>query len=331
MQVDSSAIAPVAPLMAQTGGQTILLGGPTATGKTALAVALAKRLDGEIVSADSMQIYRRMAIGTAQPTDEELAGVPCHLVGILDPDRPWSVADWRRAARERIGEILARRRTAIVAGGTGLYFKTLIAGLFEAQGAGRHPALRRELEAQWDADGGVALRGRLEEVDPEAARRIHPNDRLRVVRALEVHEATGCPITRLQAEARAEHPALRARRFVLCLERGELNDRINARVAQMVERGLLDEVRRLVDEGAREDWPAMRALGYPQMLRCARGEIPLDQAVEETRRLSRRYAKQQMVLFRAMPGAVWLDAAQGPEKNATAIEKVLEFSSDDAF
>jgi tRNA dimethylallyltransferase len=309
----------------------ILLAGPTATGKTALAVALARRLGAEIVSADSMQIYRGCAIGTAQPTTDERQGVAYHLVDRVDPGQAWSVADWLRATLLLIDEIRGRGKAAIVAGGTGLYFKALSGGLFEAPQAGRHRELRRRLEAEWDGDGGLALRRRLEEADPEAARRIDTNDRLRVVRALEVYEATGRPMTVLQQEARNRHRALPAHRFVLCLERERLYRRIDARVAAMMEKGFAEEVRDLLSRGAADDWPAMRALGYAPMARLVRGEIARAQAVEETRRLSRRYAKQQMVLLRNWPGAVWLDAAQGVEKNVENIEKVLELRASDGL
>lgn len=304
----------------------ILLAGPTATGKTALAVELGRRLDGEIVSADSMQVYRGCAVGTAQPAPDELRGVPCHLVGCLEPDQPWSVAEWLRSARRLIGEIRARGKAVIVAGGTGLYFKALTGGLFEAAGAASDPALRSRLEAEWDADGGRALRRRLEEADPVAAARIHVNDRLRVVRALEVYESTGRPLSALQEEGRREHRPFPSFRFVLTAERAELYRRIDARVIEMMEKGFAEEARRLLERGATEEWPAMRALGYPQMLRLARGECDHDRAVRETQTLSRRYAKQQLVLYRKWPGAVWLDAAAGIEKNVSIVEKMLEFA-----
>ena len=330
----------------------ILLAGPTASGKTALAVELAHRLgaraDGdhpartlplggkppvgaEIISADSMQIYRGCPIGTAQPSPEELRGVPCHLVGCIEPDQPWSVADWLRAARSLIDEIHARGRAALIAGGTGLYFKAFTGGLFDAEGAGRHPELRRRLEAFWEADGGAALRRRLEEVDPDAARRIYRNDRVRTVRALEVFDVTGRPMSVWQAEGRARHRPVPAYRFVLSPPRRELYRRIDARVEEMMRKDLAEEVRELARRGAREDWPAMRALGYATMLRLLRGELTRDQAVEETQRLSRRYAKQQLVLLRKWPGAVWLDGGADIAKIAADVEILLEFPPPTGF
>ncbi len=304
----------------------ILLAGPTATGKTALAIALAKRLGGEIVSADSMQVYRGCVIGTAQPTPEELDGIPCHLAGCVEPDQTWTVADWLRDVQGCIREIVNRGHRPIVAGGTGLYFKALTAGLFQAQGAQRDPERRTRLESEWDQDQGTSLFERLREVDPEAAHRIHPHDRLRVVRALEVYEASGQPLSHLQAQGRSQHQPLQAYRFVLTANRPLLYTRIDRRVEEMMRQGFAQEVARLAAQGATEEWPAMRALGYPQMLRFLRGETTREAAIEETQRLSRRYAKQQIVLLRQWPGALWLDASRGLEKNSGIIQKMLVFS-----
>ena len=305
--------------------RTILLAGPTATGKTALSVALAQRLSGEIVSADSMQVYRGFAIGTAQPTADDLQGVICHLIGCVAPEILWTVADWRREALDRIADIHARGKTAIVAGGTGLYFKALTQGLFDADAAAGSPELRRRLESEWDADAGVGLRERLAAVDPEASRRIHPNDRLRIVRALEVFERTGTALSDLQLRARRERRPLEAHRFVLTAPRSALYERIDRRVVEMVNRGFVEEVRGLTRQGLRDDWPAMKALGYMQMLRVVHGEQSLEDAVSETQRLNRRYAKQQTVLLRQWPGSVWLDALESPEKTLHAAEICLEF------
>jgi tRNA dimethylallyltransferase len=301
------------------------LAGPTATGKTALAIALARRLGGEIISADSMQVYRGCVIGTAQPTPEELDGIPCHLAGCVEPDQTWTVADWLRDVETCIHKIVNRGHRPIVAGGTGLYFKALTAGLFQAPGAGRDPERRARLEAEWDADQGTVLYARLEEVDPEAALRIHPHDRLRVVRALEVFEASGHPLSQLQAQGRSQHRPLLAYRFVLTASRSLLYSRIDRRVEEMMCQGFAEEVAGLAAQGATEEWPALRALGYPQMLRLLRGEMTREAAVEETQRLSRRYAKQQIVLLRQWPGALWLDASRGVEKNSRIIQKMLEF------
>ncbi|MBN1868904.1 tRNA (adenosine(37)-N6)-dimethylallyltransferase MiaA [Candidatus Sumerlaeota bacterium] len=305
--------------------RTILLAGPTATGKTALAVELARRLSGEIVSADSMQVYRGFTVGTAQPTVDELRGTVCHLVGCIAPDHAWNAADWRRATLDCIADIHQRGKTAIVAGGTGLYFKVLTQGLFETPGARRSPEVRRRLEAEWDADGGAALRERLASVDSETSRRVHPNDRLRVVRALEVHESTGSPLSQLHADGRLERRPFPAHRFVLTAPRDELYRRIDRRVIEMVRNGFVEEVRSLLASGLREDWPAMKAIGYAAMLDVVRGKRDLEDAVSETQKLSRQYAKRQMVLLRQWPGSIWLDALQDAEKTLRVIEIALEF------
>lgn len=302
----------------------ILIAGPTATGKTALAVALARRVHAEIISADSMQVYKGCAIGTAQPAPEELGDAVCHLCGRVEPDRPWSVADWLRDARRHADDIRQRGKAVIVAGGTGLYFKALTNGLFQTGGAAGDPAVRSRLEAEWAADAGVALRQRLERVDPTAAARVHPNDAIRTVRALEVFELTGRPLSDLQAEDRSGHRPPAAWRFVLCAGREALYKRIDQRVDEMMDKGFLEEVRALMKKGADLRWPCMRALGYPQLLRHLRGELGLAEAVEETKRLSRRYAKQQMVLYRQWPGAVWLDVERPAKENLLFVEKVLE-------
>lgn len=302
----------------------VLIAGPTATGKTALAVRLARRMGGEIVSADSMQVYRGFVIGTAQPTEEELQGVPCHLVGCVSPDARWTVADWLGAARARIEAIRARGRLPVVAGGTGLYFKALTDGLFDDPAASGDAEVRGRLEAQWRADGGEGLRRRLERDDPEAAARIHRRDAVRTVRALEVLELTGRTISEAQRQQRRAHRAPRALRFVLCAGRKGLYARIDDRVRQMMRQGFLEEVRGLIAQGACESWPAMRALGYAQMLGLAQGRMSEAQAVADTQRLSRRYAKQQIVLYRQWGAALWLDAESGTDTALRLIEKSLE-------
>ncbi|NQU45156.1 tRNA (adenosine(37)-N6)-dimethylallyltransferase MiaA [bacterium] len=309
----------------------VLLAGPTATGKTALAVELAEHLDGEIISADSMQVYRGLAIGTAQPVPDETRRRPYHMVNTIAPTFLWSAADWLRETRRLIDEIRSRGRAVIVAGGTGLYFKVLTGGLFQTPGAGRSLEIRARLEAEWDEDNGRHLRCRLAEVDPEAAARIHENDKLRVVRALEVFESTGRSLSDLQAEGRREFKPPPAFRFVLSASREDLYRRIDARVVKMVEAGFLEEVRDLVRQGATPDWPAMKALGYPQMLDVVLGKRDLASAIEETQKISRRYAKQQIVLYRQWSGSIWLYAERGIAENARILEKVLEFGAPIAF
>ena len=308
-----------------TTSRTILLAGPTATGKTALAVQLARALDGEIISADSMQIYRGFIAGTAQPSEEELQGISCHLVNCIEPWAAWTAADWRREALAKITEIHARDRRAIIAGGTGLYFKALTEGLFESQGAARNPGIRARLEAEWEQDDGKKLWQRLLEVDSETAARIHENDKLRVVRALEVFESAGAPLSLLQAQGRLDHRPFPGLRLVLSASRQELYDRIDRRVIEMMKSGFVEEVQGLLAAGACDDWPAMRALGYPQVVDYLQGRISRDNAIAQTQRLSRRYAKQQIVLLRNWPASVWMDISIGMQKIVQAAQILLEF------
>lgn len=303
----------------------ILLTGPTATGKTALAVELAHRLNGEILSADSMQIYRGLPIGTAQPTQQECRGIPYHLVGVVEPQSGWTAAEWLRAAWATIREMDSRGKRAIVTGGTGLYFKIFTDGLFDIPAGENIEQLRTELEDEWAKGNAAALRRELEEVDPAAADRIHPHDQVRTVRALEVYRATGRAITDWQQEFRARHVPPPAVRFVLTAGRARLYEQINQRVDSMMERGFIEEVRALREQGADATWPAMRALGYPQMLDALQENISMETARLEMQKLSRRYAKQQMVLFRNWPGAIWLDAEKPLGEKARFIEKTLEF------
>lgn len=304
----------------------LLIAGPTASGKTSMAVQLARNVGGEVISADSMQVYKGFTIGTAQPSAEELGGdVVYHMVACVEPDQVWSVADWLRATKEKIAEIQARGRIAIIAGGTGLYFKALTNGLFSGDGVGRNESLRQALDQIWANGGEDELREELRCVDTEASERIHPNDRLRIVRALEVFRSTGRSMSDQQAEARRAHKPLLAHRFVLTSAREQLYERIDTRVLEMMEEGFVEEVQALIEQGATRDWPAMRALGYLPIMQMLRGEITREQAIADTQQTSRRYAKQQMVLFRNWGGAFWLDTERGSKKNCSAIEKVLEF------
>jgi tRNA dimethylallyltransferase len=306
--------------------RTLLVLGPTAGGKTALGIALAQRLPGggEVVSADSMQVYRGMDIGTAKPSREERAGVPHHLIDIADPHAgAFTVADWLDAAREAIAQIHARGRHAIVVGGTNLYIKALVEGMFE--GPPTDPALRAQLEAL----PTEILRGDLEHHDPVAAARIHPNDRRRTVRALEVWMRTGQRISDLQAQWSERPRELPEGWAVVGLEWPVelLNRRINARVHAMVDAGLLREVVALAGTGPLTR-QAVEAVGYHEMLEHLAGTLTLEQAVERMKIRSRQYGKQQRTWlrrFRAIPGSVWIEAARTTTEGAAdeVIEKLF--------
>ncbi len=304
----------------------VLVLGPTAAGKTALAVELARRLPqgGECVCADSMQVYRGMDIGTAKPSPEERAGVPHHLLDLLEPEQAgFSVDAWLALAEEAIAAIRGRGRWPSVVGGTGLYVQALLGGLLE--GPAPDPALRRDLAGR-DLD---ELRERLQRADPEAARRIHRNDRRRTVRALEVFETSGHPLSTLQTQWGSP-----ARRDVLVVGldcgREAINRRINARVRSMVERGLVEEARALW-EGRRLGPQAAEALGYKQLVEHFEGRRTLPEAIEQVHIRTRRLAKQQRAWlrrFRLHPASAWFHADQVPSQDI--VNQALAFVLDRA-
>ncbi|MGP4114180.1 tRNA (adenosine(37)-N6)-dimethylallyltransferase MiaA [Streptomyces sp. 4N509B] len=288
--------------------------GPTAAGKSDLAVDLAERLGGEVVNADSMQLYRGMDIGTAKLTEAERRGVPHHLLDVWPVTETASVAEYQRLARARIDQLLAAGRTPVLVGGSGLYVRGAID---ELDFPGTDPQVRARLEAELASEGSGALHARLAALDPPAARAILPSNGRRVVRALEVIELTGQPFTaRLPApgEDRAVYPALQ---LGLAVERPELDERIALRVDRMWRAGLPEEVRALERVGLREGRTASRALGYQQVLAAFAGACTLQEAREETVRATRRFARRQESWFRRDDRVHWLDAEQAASGEAT--------------
>ena len=279
--------------------------GPTASGKTRLAVQLAKLYDGEVVSCDSMQIYRYMDIGTAKPTNAEMDGVPHHLIGMVEPGEDFSVGKYVQLADACVQDILSRGKTAVIAGGTGLYVDSLIAGRSFAPvpQTGR----REALEAQLREKGGAAMLARLREIDPEAAARLHPADEKRIVRALEVYEETGKTITQHNLETQAIPPRYRPVWLGLdYIDRAVLYRRIDQRVDNMLEDGLLDEIRALLARGVSPDTTAMQAIGYKEFFGYLNGACALDEATALCKQRSRNYAKRQLTWFRRDPDIHWL-------------------------
>jgi len=282
--------------------------GPTASGKTAVAVEICLAVGGEVVSADSMQIYRGMDIGTAKPNAEETRGVPHHLLGIAEPGEAYSVAAYREKAIEAIEDIFARGRTPVVCGGTGLYIDALTRPMgFSAQG---DESVRGPLEEIASQEGGKErLHGMLREADPESAERLHVNDVRRVVRALEIYQLTGKTLSEQRALDRAREGAYRGRLFGLDWPREELYRRIDLRVDQMMQEGLVDEVKALLEGGLSGLATAMQGIGYKEVARALSGECTMGEAVERVKQATRNYAKRQLTWFRRDERMVWIEAA----------------------
>ena len=279
--------------------------GPTASGKTALSVALAKALGGEVISADSMQLYRGMDVGTAKVTPEEMDGIPHHMIDVADPWESFSAARYVEMADPILRDILRRGKTAIIAGGTGLYVDALIAGRTFAPypETGRRQALEQEAEEL----GMEHMLSRLKAVDPDSAARLHPADRKRIIRALEVYEETGKTITQHNLETKALPDSYQPVWIGLTYEpRQQLYNRIDLRVDKMLEQGLLEEIRGLLDRGTPRECTAMQAIGYKEFLPVLDGTMPLETAVEQVKQGSRRYAKRQLTWFRRNSKVHWI-------------------------
>ena len=306
--------------------ELLVVTGPTATGKTALGAALARLLDGEVVGADSMQIYRGMDIGTAKPTAAEMGGVPHHMIDVADPSESFSAARWAAMASACVDDILARGRVPVVIGGTGLYIDALLRRADFAAAPG-DSGLRAQLEAEYDALGGEAFRRRLAEVDPTRAEKLAPGDKKRLVRALEVFRLTGETITAHDERSRREPPRYTSMKVALDFtERERLYERIDRRAAQMFADGLADEVRGLLAAGLSERCTAMQAIGYKETAAYLRGETSLDEAIERVQRESRRYAKRQLTWLRREEGVRWLRWENAPDIRA-ARQIATEFSA----
>ena len=288
----------------------ICIAGPTASGKTALAVALAQELDGEVVSCDSMQIYKKMDIGTAKPTAEEMAGIPHHMLSVAEPEEDFSVSRYCKMATPIVEDILSRGKTAIIAGGTGLYMDALIRGNDFAPypSTGR----RQELEQLAREQGIEAVLCQLRQVDPASAQRLHPSDQKRIIRAMEVYLETGQTITEHNEKTQTIPPKFHPVWFALDDEdRQTLYDRIDRRVLTMLEQGLLPEIQGLLDSGVPEKATSMQAIGYKEFVDALQGRCTIEEATAQVQQASRRYAKRQLTWFRRNPAIHWLTRNPG--------------------
>ena len=288
----------------------ICIAGPTASGKTALAVELAKELNGEVVSCDSMQVYRRMDIGTAKPTPGEMQGIPHHMIDVAEPEEDFSVSRYCSLAAPIVDDILSRGKTAIIAGGTGLYMDSLIQGNdfapFPSTG------VRERLEQEAEARGIQVLFDRLAAVDPEAAGRLHLSDRKRIIRALEVYLETGETITAHNRKTQLIPPRYSPLWLGLDFEnRADLYGRIDRRVGLMLEQGLIAEIQGLLAAGVPPKCTAMQAIGYKEFVAALKGECTIGEAADQVRQASRRYAKRQLTWFRRNRKIHWLIRQEG--------------------
>lgn len=296
----------------------IAIAGPTASGKSALAVQAALRVDGEIINCDSLQLYRELQIGTGKPSARETGSVPHHLYDFLNPDEIYSAGRYMVDARRTCRQVRGRGKVPIVVGGTGLYLRALLAGVFE--GPSRCEAVRDRLEKIVQRRGQERMHRLLARKDPATARKIGVGDRRRLIRALEVYFLTGTPISRLQ-EQRKPLAGYRILKIGLNLPRSLLYQRIDSRARKMFRCGLLDEVDRLLRTGYDESCKAFEALGYRYAVQTLRGELKLEDAIELTIRDTRRYAKRQMTWFRREDGMRWI---QSPGESETALTQLLE-------
>ena len=299
----------------------VIILGPTAVGKSALALELAGQLNGEIVNADSQQVYRYLDIGTGKPTMAERERVRHHLIDMVNPDQEFNAAMFRHLANEVIYQINERKRNPMVCGGTGLYLKALTRGLF--QGPAQDVIFRSELEKEIAQSGLDSVYRRLAEIDPTVISTIHPNDRSRTVRALEVYQLTGKPISQWQNDHRFQEDSFEVLKIGLNLDRVELYERINRRSAAMIQAGILEEVRGLVARGYSLDLKPLGSVGYAQMGKVIRGALTIDAALEEMQQETRHLAKRQLTWFRADKEVRWFH----PKQISEILKTMKEFLS----
>ncbi len=306
--------------------KVIVIVGPTASGKTALSIELAKKINGEIVSCDSMQIYKDMNIGSAKPTQEEMQGIKHYLIDVARPDERFSVAEYKKQAEKAIEEILSKGKIPIVIGGTGLYADSLIYGI-EYQEIEFDEKYRKALEIQAQTDDGLKmLYNQAKKIDEEAIKKISENDKKRIIRVLEIYHQTGKTKTQLEAESRKNEVKYDYKVFAINMDRQVLYDRINKRVDIMIENGLIQEVEKLLKK-YRTFPTAMQGLGYKEVVQYLTKELTKDEMIDKIKQESRRYAKRQLTWFKKNKETVWLDGLKSVENNISIILEEINWAN----
>lgn len=300
----------------------IILTGPTAVGKTAASIGLAKAVGGEIISADSMQVYRQMDIGSAKITKDEMQGIPHYLVDVLEPEEAFNVVRFQELAKEAMEEIFRNGHIPIVVGGTGFYIQALLYDIDFTENDS-DLSFREELEKKAGEEGAESLHALLEKADPQAAAQIHPHNVKRVIRALEFNRKTGQKISEHNERERQKESPYTFAYFVLTDDRKALYERIDRRVDKMMEQGLLEEVRRLKDRGLPRDSVSMQGLGYKELFAYMEGEYPLEEAVRIIKRDTRHFAKRQLTWFRRERDVVWIDRQENEQDERKILESML--------
>lgn len=303
----------------------IVIVGPTAVGKTEVGIELAKLIDGEVISGDSMQVYRGMDIGTAKPTKEEMQGIPHYMIDILDPDEEFSVALFQKMVENYIKQIYDKGKVPILVGGTGLYIRSVI-DHYDFTPVAVDPSLREKLKEEAEMYGSASLHRKLQQVDPKAAEKIHPNDMRRIIRALEVYLSSGRQISSFhRLEDESLPPKYRLGYYGLTMQRHNLYRRIEERVDKMIEKGLIEEVRCLLKKGYHEGMVSMQGIGYKEIIGYLRGEYTLENAVQLLKRNTRRFAKRQLTWFRRDARIKWFDVEAYSFTSEIAREIAMQF------
>lgn len=309
--------------------QLLCILGPTAVGKTEIAIVLAQRLNAEIVSVDSRQIYRQMDIGTAKPTHQEQQAAPHHLIDCTDISQTFTVADYKLLADNAISDIQNRNKQVILAGGAGLYFRAIVDGLFEGPGA--DAKLRNKLQLEAQEYGVEELHNRLRNYDPISADRIHPNNLSRVIRAIEVYELTGIPISELQQQWKHQKQLYPITAFGLTMPRPQLNDRINQRVDVMLANGLVKEVESILAAGYSRNSFALQSFGYKELVAYLDGQCTYVEAVEQLKQNTRKFAKRQMTWFKKDKRIQWLERNTTPNNVENIVNEIINSTQDNPY